>query len=62
MNRHALQVIEYPAALELLAGRASSALGAEQLRAFAPRTDAVWLEREHSRVAVGRALLDDEAG
>ena len=62
MNRHALQVIEYPAALELLAARASSTLGAERLRAFAPRTDTDWLEREHSRVAVARGLLDDEAG
>ena len=62
MNPHALKVIEYPAAVELLADRASSALGAERLRSFTPRSDADWLDREHSRVAVARALLDDEAG
>ena len=62
MNPHALQVIEFPAALDLVADRASSALGAERLRSFTPKPEKDWLDREHSRVAVARALLDDEPG
>jgi DNA mismatch repair protein MutS2 len=62
MNPHALKVIEFPAALDLVAGRASSVLGAERLRSFTPKTEKDWLDREHSRVAVARALLDDETG
>ena len=62
MNSHALRVIEYPAALDLLAGRASSALGAERLRGYAPRTETDWIDREHSRVGVARTLLEDEGG
>lgn len=60
MNAHALRVIEYPATLELVAGHASSVLGAERLREYAPRSDRDWLVREHSRVAITRSLIEDE--
>ncbi len=60
MNAHALRVIEYPSALELVAGRASSALGAERLRGYTPRADRDWLDREHSRVAIARSLVENE--
>jgi DNA mismatch repair protein MutS2 len=60
MNAHALRVIEFPAALELVAGRASSALGAERLSGFSPRTNGEWLDREHSRVTVVRSLVEGE--
>lgn len=60
MNAHALRVIEFPAAVELVAGRASSELGAERLRAFSPRAERDWLEREHARVTVVRSLVEGE--
>jgi DNA mismatch repair protein MutS2 len=60
VNAHALRVIEYPSALELVAGRASSALGAERLRGYTPRADRDWLDREHSRVAIARSLVENE--
>jgi DNA mismatch repair protein MutS2 len=61
MNEHALKVIEFPAALELVAGRASSDLGAKRVREATPRSDRDWLNREHSRVAAMRALVEEEA-
>jgi DNA mismatch repair protein MutS2 len=60
VNAHALRVIEYPSALELVAGKASSSLGADRVRGFAPRTDSNWIEREHARVAVVRALVEGD--
>jgi DNA mismatch repair protein MutS2 len=61
VNEHALRVIEFPAALELVAGRASSDLGAARIREATPRSDREWLTREHSRVAAMRGLIEDEA-
>jgi DNA mismatch repair protein MutS2 len=60
MNQHALHVIEFPAALELVAGRASSTLGAERVREFFPRAEPDWLTREHSRVSAARSLVEGE--
>ncbi len=60
MNEHALRVIEFPNALELVADRATSALGAERIRNSAPSPDRDWLVREHSRVAAVRSLLEEE--
>src|SRR5687767_13768307 len=60
MNAHALRVIEFPAALELVAGKASSALGAERVRESSPRTGRAWLDNEHSRVTVVRSLVESE--
>src|SRR4026209_1987474 len=60
MNAHALRVIEFPAALELVAGKASSALGAQRVRELAPRTEHTWLDREHSRVTVVRSIVEGE--
>jgi DNA mismatch repair protein MutS2 len=60
MNAHALRVIEFPAALELVAGKASSALGAERLRESSPQTAKAWLDSEHARVAVVRSLIESE--
>jgi DNA mismatch repair protein MutS2 len=57
VNTHALAVLEYPRALELVAGFASSDLGAARVRALAPRTDREALEREHARVAGVRAAI-----
>jgi DNA mismatch repair protein MutS2 len=60
MNAHALRVVEFPAALELVAGKASSSLGAERVRELAPQTERVWLDREHSRVTVARSLIEGD--
>lgn len=62
MNEHALTVLEFRRVLSLVAERASSALGAERVRALVPSTDRVWLEREHARVAAMRALVAGEGG
>lgn len=61
MNSHALGVLEFSAALDLVAGFASSPLGAERVRSFTPRTDRAWIEREHARVAAMRALAEGDA-
>jgi DNA mismatch repair protein MutS2 len=50
MNRHALRVLQLDAALDAVAGRASSALGGAAVRALEPRTDREWIDRELGRV------------
>jgi len=60
MNEHALRVIEFPSALELIAGRASSPLGAERIREASPTSDREFLVHEHSRVAAVRSLIEDK--
>jgi len=60
MNAHALGVLEFSAALDLVAGFASSSLGAERVRESAPRSDREWIEREHARVAAMRALAEGD--
>lgn len=60
MNAHALNVIEFPRTLALIAERAGSALGAERVRQLEPRTDRATIEREHARVAAVRSLLSAE--
>jgi DNA mismatch repair protein MutS2 len=62
MNRHALGVIEFAEVLALVAGRASSTLGAAHVNALAPGDDLPWLESEHARVAAMRALIAAEMG
>jgi DNA mismatch repair protein MutS2 len=61
MNSHALGVLEFSSALDLVAGFASSPLGAERVRSFTPRTDRAWIEREHARVAAMRSLTEGDA-
>lgn len=60
MNSHALNVLEFPRTLALIAERATSALGAERVRELRPQSDIADIEREHSRVAAVRALLSAE--
>ena len=61
MNAHALGVLEFSAALDLVAGYASSPLGAERVRESQPRSDREWIEREHARVAAMRALTESDS-
>ena len=60
MNSHALNVIEFPRTLALIAERAMSPLGAERVRELRPITDPDAIEREHARVAAVRALISAE--
>lgn len=61
MNPHALDVLEFPRVLSLVAGRATTELGAERVRALAPSRDREWLEAEHRRVAAVRAAIQGDA-
>jgi DNA mismatch repair protein MutS2 len=61
MNTHALGVLEFGAALDLVAGFASSSSGAERVRQSAPRTDRDWIEREHARVSAMRSMTEGDA-
>jgi DNA mismatch repair protein MutS2 len=56
VNAHALGVLEFPRVLDVVAGYATSSLGADRVRALAPRVDTDWLGREHARVAAVRAV------
>ena len=60
MNAHALNVLEFPRTLALIAERAISALGAERVRELLPLSDLGAIEREHARVAAVRALMSAE--
>ena len=62
MNRHALDVIELPRVLELVAGFASGPAGADRVRALVPSVDADLIRSEHARVAAVRALVALEGG
>ena len=57
MNLHGLSVVEFPAVLEVVAGRASSALGAESVRSSAPSADRAWIQAEHERVQAMRSMM-----
>ncbi len=50
MNRHALEVLQYPEALQLVAGFASSPMGAEAVRALEPSDASGWIAEELERV------------
>lgn len=60
MNTHALSILELPKVLDVVAGFASSDLGAARVRALTPRNDAAWLEREHARVAATRSAIQGD--
>ncbi|MGK2936151.1 MAG: endonuclease MutS2 [Gemmatimonadaceae bacterium] len=60
MNLHGLSVVEFPAVLEVVAGRASSALGAERVRESSPSADRDWIQAEHERVQAMRSLMTGE--
>ena len=57
MNSHALAVLEFPAALDLVARYAASALGAEAVRALRPSAELGWIVPELSRVGEMMRLL-----
>ncbi|HVX40176.1 MAG TPA: endonuclease MutS2 [Gemmatimonadaceae bacterium] len=57
MNSHALTVLEFARVLDVVAGHATSDLGAARVRALTPQGDRAWLESEHARVAAMRAAI-----
>ena len=60
MNNHALRVIEFPRVLDLVAGRATSELGAAMIARLEPHTDRAQLESEHARVAAVRSIIQGD--
>jgi DNA mismatch repair protein MutS2 len=60
MNAHALSILEFPRALDVVAGFATSDPGAARVRGLAPSTDQAWLDREHTRVAAMRAAAQGD--
>lgn len=62
MNAHALGILELDRALDVVAERAASALGAERIRGLEPVTDRAWLTAELTRVAAVRAILGGTEG
>ena len=58
MSEHALSVLDFPQALELVAGYASSEAGKGAVLALRPRTDREWLELELGRVAETGAFIE----
>lgn len=58
MVEHALDVLEFPACLELVAGRATSGLGREAVRSLAPQDDPAAMVEELERVAEAMRLLE----
>jgi DNA mismatch repair protein MutS2 len=62
MNPHALAVLEYREALDLVARYASSELGGEAVRALQPSADLGWITPELERVDQMRAFLGGDTG
>jgi DNA mismatch repair protein MutS2 len=58
MNSHALGVLELPRVLDVVAGFATSMLGAERIRSLTMTSELALLESEHARVAAMRAAID----
>ncbi|MFN8581937.1 MAG: hypothetical protein U0163_13310 [Gemmatimonadaceae bacterium] len=62
MNRHALHVLEFSRALEVVGGFASSAAGARSVREREPVSLASTVEREQARAFAMAALVKHEIG
>jgi DNA mismatch repair protein MutS2 len=59
---HALTVLEFSRVLDLVAGHASSAAGAERTRELQPLTSEYDVAAEHARVEAMRAIVESDAG
>jgi DNA mismatch repair protein MutS2 len=57
VNRHALRTLQFPEALEAVAGRATSELGAAAVRRLEPSDARAWVEAEHRRVDAMAAFI-----
>ena len=61
MSEHALAVLDFHRALELVAKRATSEAGRAAVLSMRPHTDRSWVERELARVSEARAFLSARA-
>jgi DNA mismatch repair protein MutS2 len=59
---HALSVLEFPRVLDVVAGYATSALGADRVRALRPTPDVEAVRLEHAKVQAMRSLVVSEEG
>ncbi len=62
MNPHALGVLEFARAVDVVAQRATTEPGAAYVRALSPHRDRESLDREHARIAAVRALRASDGG
>jgi DNA mismatch repair protein MutS2 len=62
MNTHALEVLEFAAVLDVVAGFAASADGAAAVRSLMPSADGEWARQELRLVGEGMTLLAREGG
>ncbi len=62
MNRHALRVLQLPAVLDAVAGRATSELGAAAVRDLEPTDVRKWITDELDRVHATMAFVDRSEG
>lgn len=62
MNTHALGVLQFDQVLDVVAGHASSSLGAAAVRELPPSPKLAIAEAELSRVSAMKALMESEAG
>ncbi|MBK8249432.1 MAG: endonuclease MutS2 [Gemmatimonadetes bacterium] len=62
MNTHALSVLQFASVLDVVAGHASSSLGAEAIRGLGPTTDRGAIEQELARVTAMRAMVASDQG
>jgi len=58
MSEHALSVLDFPRALELVAGHATSEAGRDAVLSLRPRTDRHWLEVELGRITETGSLIE----
>ena len=61
MSEHALTVLDFPRALEQVAGRATSEAGRTAVLSLRPRTDREWVERELTRVSETAVFLEAQS-
>ena len=59
---HALTVLEFGAALDMVAGHAGSPAGARRVRALTPMTDAAAIDHALDQVDAIRRLMDEDGG
>jgi DNA mismatch repair protein MutS2 len=62
VNEHALEVLEYPQVIDILAGFATSGLGQRRVRALTPLRDPAQAERRLSETTQLKMLLRPEQG
>jgi DNA mismatch repair protein MutS2 len=60
MDRHSLDLLEFPKIRDLLASQAATTLGKDAARQLAPSTDRAWIEHELGLVSEAMEALDQD--